>query len=486
MVVAGRTSGSIEKPQGLIDVKERIPATRSVVRLAGIAVTAGLAAGLATPRPASSETLESALARAYGGNPQLNVSRALTRVRDEDVAIAQSGYRPTAAINVQAGVTQQEGNLAGSTLNQLSKPASAGLTVTQTLFNGFQTDNRTRQAESGVFSQRETLRTTEMTVLYAAVQAYMNVLSDTATLELRRNNVEVLEEQLRQTRDRFNVGEVTRTDVAQAEARLAGARSDVSAAESALRTSIGVYRQNIGVEPRQLAPGRPLDRYVPANIDAAITIGLKEHPAILSALHAVDAAEAQVKVYEGTLYPTLSVQGGVQQAYDQTLANTNGYSASVLGRLTIPLYQGGQEYAQIRQAKESVGQSRIQAEFVRDQVRAQVVDFWGRLEAAKARVIASQAQVQANEVALNGVREEARVGQRTTLDVLNAQQELLNARVALITAQRDRVIFSYGVVQAIGRLTARYTAVPVAAYSPKTHFDQVKDLWFGVRTTDGR
>ncbi|GJE61056.1 Outer membrane efflux protein BepC [Methylobacterium trifolii] len=260
----------------------------------------------------------------------------------------------------------------------------------------------------------------------------------------------------------------------------------MSAAESALRTSIGVYRQNIGVEPRQLAPGRPLDRYVPANIDAAITIGLKEHPAILSALHAVDAAEAQVKVYEGTLYPTLSVQGGVQQAYDQTLANTNGYSASVLGRLTIPLYQGGQEYAQIRQAKESVGQSRIQAEFVRDQVRAQVVDFWGRLEAAKARVIASQAQVQANEVALNGVREEARVGQRTTLDVLNAQQELLNARVALITAQRDRVIFSYGVVQAIGRLTARYTAVPVAAYSPKTHFDQVKDLWFGVRTTDGR
>ena len=325
-----------------------------------------------------------------------------------------------------------------------------------------------------------------MSVLYSAVQSYMNVLSNTATLELNRNNVEVLEEQLRQTRDRFNVGEVTRTDVAQAEARLAGARSQVSVAESALRTSIGTYRQNIGVEPRQLAPGRPLDRYVPASLDAAIAIGLQEHPQILSALHAVDAAEAQVKVFEGVLYPTVSLSGSVNQRYDQQVANTNAVVAAIVGRVTIPLYQGGQEYAQIRQAKETVGQTRIQADQVRDQVRAQVVDFWGRLEAAKAQVIAAQAQVQANEVALNGVREEARVGQRTTLDVLNAQQELLNARVNLITAQRDRVIYSYGVVQAIGRLTVRYTAVPVTIYSAKTHYDQVKDLWYGVRSPDGR
>ncbi|RZK97107.1 MAG: channel protein TolC, partial [Methylobacterium sp.] len=252
------------------------------------------------------------------------------------------------------------------------------------------------------------------------------------------------------------------------------------------RTSIGTYRQNIGVEPRQLAPGRPLDRYVPASLDAAIAIGLQEHPQILSALHAVDAAEAQVKVLEGELYPTIGLQGSVRQSYDTSFPGDNGVSASIVGRVTIPLYQGGQEYAQIRQQKEVVGQTRIQADLVRDQVRAQVVDFWGRLEAAKAQVIAAQAQVQANEVALNGVREEARVGQRTTLDVLNAQQELLNARVNLITAQRDRVIYSYGVVQAIGRLTVRYTAVPVAAYSAKVHYDQVKDLWYGVRSPDGR
>nr|WP_276592711.1 MULTISPECIES: TolC family outer membrane protein [unclassified Methylobacterium] len=488
---------------------------------------------LAAPPAAIAETLESALAKAYQGNPQLNASRAGVRAIDENVAIAQSGYRPQVNVGAQIGVqylqtrtgstastaatsastgttsTSTTGTATTSTTSTTSAsttgttststtgttssttrttylPTTASLTVSQTIFNGFQTDNQTRRAESNVYSQRETLRFTELTVLYNAVQAYMNVLSNTATLELNRNNVEVLEEQLRQTRDRFNVGEVTRTDVAQAEARLAGARSQVSTAESTLRTSIGIYRQNIGVEPRQLAPGRPLDRFVPGSLDAAIAIGLREHPQIVSAIHAVDAAEAQVKVLEGQLAPNLSLQGSLSQVYDQTGPNQSYFVGFVGGRLNIPIYEGGQTYAQIRQAKETVGQTRILVDQVRDQVRAQIVSFWGLLEAAKAQVIAAQAQVQANEVALNGVREEARVGQRTTLDVLNAQQELLNSRVNLILAQRDRVIYSYGVVQAIGQLTARFTALPVEYYSAKVHYDQVKDLWFGLRTPDGR
>jgi outer membrane protein len=536
-----------------------------------------VASGLAilAAAPATAETLESALAKAYQGNPVLNASRAGVRAIDENVALAQSGYRPQVNLNATMGVQYLEtqgssavsvrssaasaatsgdvasslGNTAnassalgtstglasglststgigstglgslgtansgltsgaasgagggGSAASNLAAaqtitsrrtvastylPSSAGLSVSQTLFNGFQTDNLTRRAESTVYSQRETLRFTELTVLYNAVQAYMNVLSNTATLELNRNNVEVLEEQLRQTRDRFNVGEVTRTDVAQAEARLAGARSQVSAAESALRTSIGIYRQNIGVEPRQLAPGRPLDRFVPPTLDSAIAIGLREHPQIVSAIHAVDAAEAQVKVLEGQLAPQVNLTGTLTQYYDQSGPNQSFFVGFVGGQLRIPIYEGGQTYASIRQAKETVGQSRIQVDQARDQVRAQIVDFWGRLEAAKAQVIAAQAQVQANEVALNGVREEARVGQRTTLDVLNAQQELLTSRVSLIVAQRDRVIYSYGVVQAIGQLTARFTALPVEYYSAKVHYDQVKDLWFGLRTPDGR
>ncbi|MCF4125068.1 TolC family outer membrane protein [Methylobacterium sp. SyP6R] len=442
---------------------------------------------------AAAETLDSALARAYAGNPTLNAQRAGQRANDENVPRALAGYRPTVSAQASVGVSNvsgrlgvARGELGGGDASQTLIPGSAGVSVTQTLFNGFRTDNQTRQAESQVLGGRETLRNTEMTTLFSAAQAYMNVLADTATLELNRNNVEVLEEQLRQTRDRFNVGEVTRTDVAQAEARLAGARAQVSLAEANLRTSIATYRQVIGVEPRQLAPGRPIDRFVPGTLTAAVEIGLMEHPAILSALHSVDAAEAQVKIAESSLYPTVSLSGNAAQVFDQQIANTRYFQGSIVGQLTVPLYQGGAEYAQIRQAKEQVGQARLQAELTRDQVRAGIVTAWGALEAAKARVIASQAQVQANEVALNGVREEARVGQRTTLDVLNAQQELLSARVSLIAAQRDRVVGSYQVVQTVGRLTTRFIAVPVAQYSAKQHYDQVKDLWYGVRTPDGR
>ncbi|KQO72017.1 channel protein TolC [Methylobacterium sp. Leaf469] len=464
-----------------MNVRERKPAMRHGLRCAGI-----VAVTLAVGHPAKAETLESALSRAYAANPTLNSNRAALRGVDENVAQAKSGYRPTVSGSADIGLARTEGRVQTLDINNVTRPGGASLTVNQTLFNGFQTDNQTRRAESNVLSTRETLRAVEMNTLFSAAQAYMFVLSDTANLELRRNNVEVLEEQLRQTRDRFNVGEVTRTDVAQAEARLAGARSEVSGAEATLRASIGTYRRFIGVEPRQLAPGRPLDRYVPANLDAAVTIGLKEHPQILASMHAVDVAEASVKVLEGQLYPTAGLSGTVQQRFDSQFPGDRSLNAQIVGRISVPLYEGGLTYSQIRQAKELVGQRRIEVEDVRDQIRSAIVTSWGRLEASKAQVIASQAQVQANEVALNGVREEARVGQRTTLDVLNAQQELLNSRVNLILAQRDRVVNSYGVVQTIGRLTVRFTALPVAAYSPKEHFDQVKDLWFGVRTPDGR
>jgi len=464
-----------------MNVTERKPATRHGLRCIGI-----VALTLAVAHQARAETLESALSRAYAANPTLNSNRAALRGVDENVAQAKSGYRPTVSGSADIGVARTEGTIQGFPIDNVTRPGGASLTVNQTLFNGFQTDNQTRRAESNVLSTRETLRAVEMNTLFSAAQAYMFVLSDTANLELRRNNVEVLEEQLRQTRDRFNVGEVTRTDVAQAEARLAGARSDVSGAEATLRASIGTYRRFIGVEPRQLAPGRPLDRFVPPSLDAAVTIGLKEHPQILAAMHAVDVAEASVKVLEGQLYPTAGISGTVQQRFDSQFPGDRSLNAQIVGRISVPLYEGGLTYSQIRQAKELAGQRRIEVEDVRDQIRSAIVTAWGRLEASKAQVIASQAQVQANEVALNGVREEARVGQRTTLDVLNAQQELLNSRVNLILAQRDRVVNSYGVVQTVGRLTVRFTALPVTAYSPKEHFDQVKDLWFGVRTPDGR
>jgi outer membrane protein len=442
----------------------------------------------------SAETLESALAKAYGNNPNLNAQRAGVRAVDETVAQAKSGYRPQ--VNASADIgrdfrqydSRQPPSFLSSGGEEISRttPRGYGIQIDQSIFNGFRTDNAVRQAESNVLGSRENLNNNEQDTLFNAASSYMNVLRDTAILDLQRNNVEVIDEQLRQTQDRFNVGEVTRTDVAQAESRLAASRSQASLAEANLRASIAQYRQFIGVEPQQLAPGRPLDKLLPRTVDAALKTAFGEHPAIKSAQHAVDAAELQVKIEQGALAPSLGVRGTVAQRYDSQRVGDEVLSASAVATLNVPLYEGGQAYSATRQAKEQAGQRRLEADWVRDQVRAAVVSSWGQLEAARAQIQAAQAQIDAAETALNGVREEARVGQRTTLDVLNAQQELLNARVNLITAQRDRVVASYSVVQAMGRLHSRNLGLAVNHYSPKVHYDQVKDLWIGTSTPDGR
>ena len=448
-------------------------------------MTSALVLGLAGG--ASAETLESALAKAYGNNPSLNAQRAIVRSTDENVARAKSGYRPQVNASADIGRTYTEFRRpgVGSSVERLT-PGGYGIQIDQSIFNGFRTENSVRQAESSVLGSRESLNNTEQNTLFDAATAYMDVLRFTAVLDLRRNNVEVIDEQLRQTRDRFNVGEVTRTDVSQAESRLAGARAEQSRAESDLNRAIAVYRQIIGTEPRQLAPGRPLDKLLPRTVDAALRVALNEHPAIKAAQHSVDVAELQVKIEQGALAPQLGVRGSVAQRYETQIENDRALNASVIAQLTVPIYDGGTAYAATRQAKEDVSRRRLEADSFRDQVRASVLSSWGALEAARAQIAAAQAQVDAAETALSGVREEARVGQRTTLDVLNAQQELLDARVSLITAQRDRVVASYAVVQSMGRLNSRNLGLAVNHYSPKVHYDQVKDQWFGWTTPDGR
>lgn len=440
--------------------------------------------------PAQAETLESALIQAYQNNPVLNSQRAQVRATDEGVPQALSGYRPKVSATVTGGALHQEvSTRTGGVFANLSDnvaPLSYGVTATQTLFNGFQTGNKTRQAESQVLAARETLRFTEQTILLNAATAYMNLLRDTAILDLQRRNVEVLQEQLRQTRDRFNVGEVTRTDVAQSESRLAAGRSSVLLAEANYKTSAAVYRQVIGQDPHNLTAATPVDRFSPRTQIEAVGAGNAQHPSVVTAQYNVDAAVAQVKIAEGALMPTLSVQGSVLRSEWATITAANNYSAQVLGQLSVPIYQGGAEYSAIRQAKETLGQKRIDLDTARDQVRQNVVQSWGQLEAAKANIEATQAQVQSTEIALNGVREEARVGQRTTLDVLNAQQELVNARVSLVGAQRDRVVASYTLLAAVGRLSPQTLGLHVPLYDAQVHYHQVRDAWAGVRNPDGR
>src|SRR5829696_5462288 len=450
-------------------------------------------------RPAGADTLEGALGQAYYNNPQLNAQRAAARATDENVAIALGGYRPRVAATASLGevylesLSRQVSSTTGQTTGYTRTTGenavqTYGATINQTLFNGFQTGNRTRQAEAQVFSARELLRTAEQTVMLNAVTAYMNLLRDTAILELQRSNVTVLEATLRQTRDRFNVGEVTRTDVAQSESRLAAGRSSMLAAESNYTTSRAIYRQVIGVEAGRLTAAAPVDRFSPSNLRAALSRSSSEHPAILTATYNVDAAVSQVKIAEGALYPNLNLQGAVQKSFGgaTNLNNLENLNASVTGQLTVPIYQGGAEYATIRQAKETLGQRRLDLDTAREQVQQTATQAWGQLLAAKAQIEATTAQVAATEIALNGVREEARVGQRTTLDVLNAQQDLVNARVALVTAQRDRVVASYTLLAATGGLSPQILKLRIQTYDPVVHYHQVRDSWFGVRNPDGR
>ncbi|MBL8590818.1 MAG: TolC family outer membrane protein [Methylobacteriaceae bacterium] len=463
------------------DVARRLPLAAAGCLLVGVSFVSG---------GARAETLPGALAKAYVGNPDLNQQRASVRATDENVPRQMSGWRPRVTATADAGALRTETDHfpnASQNGGVSSYPRGFGVSVQQNLWNGNRTVNGVRQAESGVLAARETLRNTEQTVLQNAVTSYMNVLRDTAILNLRRNNIEVLEQQVRQTRDRFNVGEVTRTDVAQVESQLAGARADAFTAQSNLQTSLANYRQVVGEQPKSLAPAQPIEKALPKSVAAAVSTSQTEHPLIQAAMHNVDAAQLNVKVVEGELYPTLGVTGTVSKRWDPSNAvGAQSTTASVVGTLTVPIYEGGEVYARVRQAKELLGQARIQADLQREQVRALVVSNWGLWENSRAVLQAAQAQVQAAEIALNGVREEAKVGQRTTLDVLVAQQTLLNARVALVTAQRDRVVTSYSLLGAMGRLSAATLGLRVASYDPRTHFDQVKGKWIGVRTPDGR
>jgi outer membrane protein len=463
--------------------------------MTGVKVVTGAAAavllvaymGLA---PALGDTIEAALVRAYQNNPQLNAQRAIVRSTDENVPQALSGYRPKVAVTASAGYqyTDSQSSAFGSNVDfhgpQVT--ASAGGTVSQTLYNGNQTANKTRAAESQVSGAREGLRVLEQTVLLTGATIYMDYLRDAAILEVQRSNTRVLEQTLKQTQDRFNVGEVTRTDVAQSEAQLAAGKTQQLTAEANLTTTRANFRRIIGNEPEALAPGSPVDRFLPKTLPTAVELSLIENPNVTAAMFGIDVSYLQVKVNEGALLPTVTAVASIQEAYQPAITTPKQFLTSAIAQFNVPLYQGGAEYSLIRQSKETLSQQRLNLELTRDQTRANTVTAWGQLVAGKAQVASAQSQVTASEIALNGVREEAKAGQRTTLDILNAQQALVNARVALVTAQHDRVVASYAVLSAVGRLSPQVLRLATSVYDPSVHYHQVRDSWSGVRTPDGR
>jgi outer membrane protein len=441
---------------------------------------------------ARGESIQSALARAYIGNPDLNQQRANVLARNEDVPKAAGGMRPKMSASINGG--PQFNRLrqpAGRDRNHervysmeqvIGEPRAAAFGVTQTLFDGWRTDNSIRQAEAGVFAARETLRLTEQQTLQNGATAYMNVLRDSAVVTLRKNNIVVLEAQLRVTQDRAELGDASATDVAQALGALARARTEFFTAQAALEASAARFRQIVGVEPKHLEPASSIEDLLPKSLEEAIAIAIVEHPGVVAAMRQVDAAEFAVKVNEGALLPTLSASLQVNQQYDSFfgIPGARQFTAQASGALNIPIYQGGVEYASIRQAKAQLGQARFNADLQRDSVRAGVVSSFGQLRTAKAAIASGRIAVKAAETALKGVRDEAQFGERTTLDVLNAQQTLLNARVDLVTAQRDRVVASYAALGAIGLLSSERLRLDVETVDPARGFEETRGKWIGL------
>lgn len=460
---------------------------RTSIRLLAMAVVAVWAC-----RNSAAQTLDQALAQAYRNNETLNAERANLRATDEEVPQALSGYRPRIEATAEAGIRYlNEKGADGAQQSSTTTPRSVGVTASQSVFNGFQTANRVRAAENQVLAGREALRVMEQTVLMDAATAYMDVLRDAAFLELQKRNLDLLGEQLNLVRNRQASGDLTTADVAQVEARLAAARTAVLAAKATYNSSRATFTRIIGSEPGKLAPGQPVDRFVPATLEAAIALARTQHPAVLAAMYGVDIALLQTKIAEGALYPMVTLEGSVKRRWDvmpdqNLMFPATSTDASIISRMVIPLYQGGSEYAKIRQSKEMTGQKRLSLEAVRKLARATVVQAWSAVAATRAQVDSAQAQVKAAEFALESVRREFGAGQRSTLELLTVQQELLNARIALVMTQRERVTSSYALLAAVGRLALDVLGLTTESYDPSVHYHQVRDSWFGVRTPDGR
>lgn len=463
----------------------------STTRVALMASVMAVGIGL-TQAPATAASLKSALAQAYKYNPRIDAERARLRATDEAVTQARAGYRPR--ITGTADIGKEESRNRFTTLNpfiagqRTSTPRGYSIGFTQNVFDGFQTTSAVREAEANVRAGRELLRDIERTVLLEAATAYMDVVRDQAIVRLRQNNVRVLSREERATQDRFSVGEVTKTDVSQAQARRAAAVSALDLARSNLKQSRANYKRVVGTSPSNLRqPNIPMS-LIPKSLPAAISVGLNESPTIIGSLYLEQASRHTVDRIRGQLLPQVSLEGSYTNRFDLSSTTAENETTSITGRVTVPFYQGGAVTSQVRAAKHTHVSRLQEIEEARTIVRRDVTASWADLQAANAQLRSDQLQVRANQTALTGVREEEKVGQRTLLDVLNAEQELLNAQVALATTQRNRVVAGYALIATLGRLDSVALGLTADVYDPEVHYNEVRRKWWGISIThrDGR
>lgn len=445
--------------------------------MAGVAVVVGLAA----PLSASAETLEEVLVSAYATNPTLLARRAQLRASDEAVPQALSNWRPKVTLSGEVARGKYESNTRGATLPREERRTSesATLLVTQPLYRGGRTVAETRKAEANVLANRADLQVNEQTVLLSAASAYLDVVRDQAVLNLNVNNEQVLRRQLDAAQERFRVGEITRTDVSQAEARLAGAIADRAAADGALQNSRAKFITVVG-RPAE-APAAPTQAVaVPGNFEEVKATTLAKNPSVVYSDWVTEAAKHDIDLKFGELLPELSLVGeaGRGLATSQRGSETETLEAAL--KLSIPLYEAGDVYSQVREIKHTYGRRKIESDKARRDALESATKAWEDLASNRSKIRSLEAQLRASDMALAGVEEEAKVGSRTVLDVLNAEQELFTARVNLVRAQRDETVSAFTLKSALGEMTADGLALQVDIYDPTKNYNEVRGRWIGT------
>lgn len=427
-----------------------------------------------------------ALAQAYQNNPGLLAERARLRAVDENVPEALSGWRPDVTANTSIGQTEQDLDISGGSTAGGSRsftPRSVGVQATQPLFRGGRTVGGVRLAEAQVKAQRASLQNAEQQLLLNASTAYLDVVAAQAEVELNKSNEEVLRRQLDATRNRFEVGEVTQTDVSQSESRLQDATANRIQAEGTLANRRASYARYVGAMPGVLKQPELSFKEL-TTMDAAVTMAENQNPNVVAALFNLDAAREQVTVTKGGLLPEVNLVASANRGWESSSTINRQDNLQIVAQATVPLYRSGADYARSRAALQTVTQFRQLLEESRRQAREGATSAWQSLKTTEAAIVARRAAVEANKIALEGVREESTVGTRTTLDVLDAEQEYLNAEVNLVRAERDNAVAVMQLRAALGSLTAEALQLPVDVYNPQTHYDSVRNKWIGFGSTE--
>lgn len=456
---------------------------RKIASVSVIALTLSMTSAISS---VDAQTIEDAMAKAYINNPTLLAARAGLRSTDESVPQALANWRPTVEITSSVGAQVQRGNTNRDNRSQSRRPVDFGISLTQPLFRGGRTLAATSGAENDVRAARANILDSEQTILLQAATAYLNVFRDQAVLELNRNNEEVLQRQLEATRDRFEVGEITRTDVHQAEARLARSVADRIQSEGDLETSRANYLNIVGEAAEtkaQLPEAEPVG--LPADGEDAVRVAVVNNPGVISAEFSRRSSMDNVDEVWGELLPELNLNASSTREFESVNETSVRNTHEITLDLTIPIYQQGDVYSRLREARQDAAETTLEIDVERRDAAEQATQAYESLLTARAQVQAFETQIEANVVALEGVQREAAVGSRTVLDILDAEQELLNARVSHVRSQRDQFVAIYELLSALGRLTAKDMGLTVDLYDPREHYDEVRDKWFGGKSTGG-